>query len=221
MNAAIIEPHAFGDTHEVALRILDVPRGGKILDAAAGEGYLTDKLAGRGYVVTAADIHTGQYKLSSPRPDAVDLNDRLPYENGVFDGIVCMETLEHVWNVGQCLCEFFRVLKPGGSMIISVPNITSLFSRMIFLFSGQFANFYDTHDSCVDRNGIDRHIMPLPSWIVKRLLKKAGFTVEATAYSNGGIEIPTRQRPWKKYVFLPHTALCGNSLILKARKRHC
>ena len=142
----------------------------------------------------------------------------LSYGDEKFDCIMCIETFEHIYNPGLCLNEFRRILKPAGMLILSTPNITSLISRIIFLFSGQYGNFFNTDASCVDRNGKDRHILPLPSWLLVRYMKKAGFAIKDIRYSNGGLEIPTKKRPWKKLVFLPHTSLFGNSTIIKARK---
>ena len=218
MNLNNVEARAFGDTHEVALKMLEDLRGGHVLDIAAGEGRLSYLLLQMGFTVTAADAQTAQFKIDGINIDKADLNGRLPYEDEKFDCVVCVETFEHVRNPGTCLGEFLRILKPGGRLILSTPNITSLISRLIFLFSGQYANFFDTGASCVDRNGQDRHIMPLPSWLLERYLKASGFSINAVKYSNGGLEIPTKKRPWKKLVFLPHSRLTGNSIVIDARK---
>jgi len=217
-DPATIQSHAFGDTHEVILSLMEGVAKGRVLDVAAGEGLLTYRLSRSGFDVIPADKEISHFKVDSMKPDIVDLNGKLPYKDGSFDYVLCIETFEHLTNPGNCLCEFYRILKPQGMLILSTPNISSLISRLIFLFTGQFANFFNTDASCVYDNGADRHILPLPGWLVERHMRKAGFRIEKKLYSNGGLEIPTRTKPWKKYVFLPHTGLFGNSLILKARK---
>ncbi len=218
MNLDNIEARAFGDTHDIALKMLNDMSGGKVLDIAAGEGRLSYRLQQMGFTVNAADAQTSQFKIEGIPVTKADINKSLPYTDEVFDCIMCIETFEHVRNTGFCLGEFRRILKPDGRLILSTPNITSLISRAIFLFSGQYANFFNNDDSCVDRNGEDRHIMPLPSWLLARHLESSGFSVKDIKYSNGGLEIPTKKRPWKKLVFLPHTPLFGNSVIISARK---
>ncbi len=218
MELSDIQAHAFGDTHDIAFGLIENEKGECVLDVAAGEGILAYRLLQKGFRVTAADIETSQFKLDRIPCDYVDLNDNLPYEDETFHCIVCVETFEHLCNPGLCLDEFQRILKPGGTLILSTPNITSLISRIIFLFSGQYGNFYNMRSSCVDKNNRDRHIMPLPLWLLQYHLQRAHFRIEKVAYSNGGLEIPTKKRPWKKLIFLPHGRLCGNSVIVRARK---
>jgi SAM-dependent methyltransferase len=46
---------------------------------------------------------------------------RLPYRTGSLDGILCTEVLEHVENPGDLVDEIWRVLKPGGRCMLTVP----------------------------------------------------------------------------------------------------
>ena len=52
--------------------------------------------------------------------------EHLPFADGVFDAVVCMEVLEHVNNVGAAVSEAARVLRPDGVFIYSGPNRTVL-----------------------------------------------------------------------------------------------
>lgn len=45
----------------------------------------------------------------------------IPFENDRFDGMLCTEVLEHVFNIEELLSEFRRVLKPGGLALITTP----------------------------------------------------------------------------------------------------
>lgn len=45
----------------------------------------------------------------------------IPFEANSFDGILCTEVLEHVFNIDELLGEFHRVLKPGGKALITTP----------------------------------------------------------------------------------------------------
>lgn len=46
---------------------------------------------------------------------------KIPFEDNTFDGILCTEVLEHVFNIDELLSEFYRVLKPNGKAIITTP----------------------------------------------------------------------------------------------------
>lgn len=60
--------------------------------------------------------------LTTPkRPDVQSDAAHLPFSQAAFDGIICAELLEHVAQPGEVLQEVYRVLKPGGMLLITVP----------------------------------------------------------------------------------------------------
>ncbi len=63
-------------------------------------------------------------KTSDPRVEyrRANLNERLPCDDASFDLVVCTEVLEHITHHENALAEFLRVLRPGGRLIISVPD---------------------------------------------------------------------------------------------------
>ncbi len=62
----------------------------------------------------------------------------LPYAAGVFDRALCLDVLEHLTFEEQprALAELHRVLRPGGELLVSVPNLAHLQSRVHFLLQG-------------------------------------------------------------------------------------
>ncbi len=111
----------------------ELPTGEKlnILDAGCGEGHLLQMMHARfpAYTYYGADImENALVKCRERAPFATckktDL-DKLPFHDGFFDVIVCTEVLEHVFEYQQVLKEFSRVLKAGGTMIITHPNETN------------------------------------------------------------------------------------------------
>jgi SAM-dependent methyltransferase len=48
---------------------------------------------------------------------------RLPFEDGMFDGVVVIDMLEHLQNDAQLIAECHRVLKPAGRLIVNVPHL--------------------------------------------------------------------------------------------------
>ncbi len=111
----------------------EMPSGNKlaVLDAGCGEGHLLQMMHARhpDYSFYGADImENALEKCRARAPFAsctkTDL-DRLPFPDGFFDIIVCTEVLEHVFEYKNVLKEFSRVLKNGGTMIITHPNETN------------------------------------------------------------------------------------------------
>jgi SAM-dependent methyltransferase len=101
-----------------------------ILDIGCGTGAMSEKLARFGTVVSA-DFSPLALQFSRRRKltrlctaDAM----RLPFRDDSFDVIVALDILEHLPNDQAALCEFQRVLKPGGRVVASVPAYQSLWS---------------------------------------------------------------------------------------------
>ncbi len=132
--------------------------GQHILDLPAGSGKLTSALRAQGHQVTPGDIngHAGDFVYA-------DMTKRLPFDDETFDGVICLEGIEHVLNPFLLIGELIRVSKVGGTVIISTPNIMNMWSRLQFLFTG---TFYQFHPSQLTDYGpeeaVDRfHISPM------------------------------------------------------------
>lgn len=108
----------------------------KILDIPAGNGLLAQKLREKGHHVTCADINQAQAHYVY-----ADMTEPLPFADNEFDLVICMEGIEHILNPAQLVEELCRVCKPQGQIIISLPNIQNLYSRLQFLCTGTFYQF--------------------------------------------------------------------------------
>jgi SAM-dependent methyltransferase len=63
--------------------------------------------------------------------------DPFPWENGTFDIVVCNQVFEHLKNIWLPLSEAFHALKPGGHLVISVPNLASFHNRVLLALGRQ------------------------------------------------------------------------------------
>lgn len=154
--------------HQTVLKLME-GKSGSLLDAGAGTGELSDALKRAGFDVSSCDIRPEDFRHGKCR--RVDLNGKVPYRKNRFDHMVCSEVVEHVENPHSLLREANRVLKKGGYLVISTPNIANVFSRVKFLLTGKFFCFSDEER----RLG---HLNPVTWWEMKEALQKHGFEVE-------------------------------------------
>jgi FkbM family methyltransferase len=94
-----------------------------VLDLGCGNGCYTEELASRAAYVCGVDIqmsHLKAFKQSIPRVQAAAEN--LPFAPKSFDVVTMIEVLEHTDSDREALKECFRVLKPGGRLVLFVPN---------------------------------------------------------------------------------------------------
>ena len=162
-----------------------LPKDARLLDVGAGEGALVERYRDQGWDIVGADA-----AYESPHVKKADLR-CLPFEDGSFDTVLCLDVLEHVELLDQsaALGEIARVLRDDGLLLMSVPNLAHLHSRLKFLFAGQL-----TRTSAVERHPGDR---PVAEYV--EMLQKAGFHVER----RGGI-FPTVPLFFRAINHYPH-----------------
>ena len=112
------------------------PKGLKILDVGAGEGALTQKLHKLGYHMQACDFSPEAFIFNPVKCDGVDITLPFPYDDLSFDRVIAVEVTEHILDHETFFSEINRILKPGGKLYVSTPNILSMKSRFRFLFRG-------------------------------------------------------------------------------------
>jgi SAM-dependent methyltransferase len=127
---------------QAALALLDGFAPGSVLDAPCGDGALARELSARGWRVSAADIEP--LRGDDARGfefRRLDLDEPLPFADSAFDAVVSLEGVEHLLTPARCLAEFCRVLRPGGRLVLTTPNLNNVQSRWHYLTSGRFSGF--------------------------------------------------------------------------------
>ena len=96
-----------------------------IVDVGAGDGYFAQFITGE-HVYIPLDIIPSLLESASRNvPNSIPVRspgNRTPLRDGSVDVVVCTESLEHFPDPLSGLCEFERMLAPGGSIILSFPN---------------------------------------------------------------------------------------------------
>ena len=200
-------PNFTGYMAVVADFVLGAGRPGlEILDMPAGNGLLAEYLRQRGCKVVCGDIN-------AERPDYVPVNmeKRLPFEDSSFDAVICLEGIEHVIDPCCLIREICRVLRPDGFVVLSTPNVQSLYSRLKFLFTGTFYQFEPAGHRRPGASLADRgHVSPLSLVQLDYLFGEFGLVPQKV----------TGDRIKKKILFPIYLALWSfNVLALWARKR--
>lgn len=137
MNPANLSPIQIGALR--AFNGLRLPRGSRALDAPCGDGSLAAALREDGYDAYGVDIDASSAsgaRLLGAAYKIADLNGQLPFADASFDAVLSIEGIEHLRNRYGYLGEVRRVLKPGGHLILTTPNIVGVRSRVRFFGSG-------------------------------------------------------------------------------------
>ena len=125
--------------HYVELVSRHAPAGAKILDLGCGNGVSSRLLNQAGYDVVGTDISplflddARKWENSKLRYDVCDVLE-LPYEDGSFDVICSNELVEHLPDVETALSEMVRVVRNGGIVVISGPNLCSPITSLLDWF---------------------------------------------------------------------------------------
>ncbi len=159
---------------EAAARILQPGR--RLLDVGCGDGTLGMLVSERFEEICGIDISDRAIELAQRRgikAYKVNLNvERLPFDNNYFDTITCLSTLQFIYDVIFALRECHRVLRPGGKLILTVPNMRTIWRIFKLVVLGEFPR------TSLDSEGYDGGTLHYFCYRNQRnLLEQTGFKI--------------------------------------------
>jgi 2-polyprenyl-3-methyl-5-hydroxy-6-metoxy-1,4-benzoquinol methylase len=164
-------------THEIVFERIQkyLPEPGRVVDLAAGQGAFSVRLKELGHAVTAIDFSDENWKAPGIELQLQNLDsefaEKILEGDNKFDAVVAIEIIEHLENPFRFARECAKLLKRGGLLFLTTPNVEAVQSRLIFLYTGRLLSFgdYETVRPA--------HITPIFKWKLDMLLSEAGFEI--------------------------------------------
>ncbi len=190
-------------------------KGHRVLDVGCNSGKLAALIAEQNNEVWGLEINTSAAEKAAERGVRVKVanaEDGLPFESGFFDVVHAGSMFEHLYDTEFFAEEILRVLKPGGSLILSFSNLNSLDNRIQVLKGGYISGLGAyPHDQHGDR----LRVFNLTK--LRELLERAGFEwVEAR-----GVPEESKKNPFLNTAFLMAGKILpqiNEVILVKARK---
>jgi ubiquinone/menaquinone biosynthesis C-methylase UbiE len=118
---------------EQTLKVLALPHAGILLDAGGGTGRVAEALRPHIGSIVVADISRGMLARARQKNLAATSaeTERLPFADGTFDRVLMVDALHHVVHQANTVRELYRVLKPGGWLVIEEPDLRTFSVKLM------------------------------------------------------------------------------------------
>jgi 2-polyprenyl-3-methyl-5-hydroxy-6-metoxy-1,4-benzoquinol methylase len=151
-----------------ALGAAGLVAGERLLDVGAKWGGLAAHVADLAPGVDYTGVDLSEHNVERARSSGLDVRladvaQGLPFDEGEFDCIVCLELLEHLAEPVALLEELRRVLRPTGRIVVSVPNPYS---------------WVEIFRELVDRPDPEGHLTGFTTPVMRNVLALSGFELE-------------------------------------------
>lgn len=129
VNAVMIGGGLAKERRDVTDMHLNELPPGRMLDIGCGNGEFLYRMKGRGWSVEGLDFDIQAARFAGEKY-GIEVRcgklEEIGYPEGVFDAVTMKHVIEHVFDPVATLCEVYRILKPGGIIVVMTPNAGSL-----------------------------------------------------------------------------------------------
>ena len=166
--------------HRAHAKLLEaVGTGNRVLDVGCSSGYLARPLAARGNTIVGIELDPEAARAAEEFCELVLVGDvetmDLPLEPGSFDVVLGGDVIEHLRDPAATLARLRPLLRPGGRVVVSTPNVANWAIRLSLL-SGRWRY--------TDRGILDRsHTHLFTRATLAETLERAGYRVERIDFS--------------------------------------
>lgn len=169
---------------------------GRVLDLGCGPGHLLARLRALGWRAEGTEATEASAAIARTRY-GLDVRagelEQLGYAASSFDLLVSWHTLEHMRDPGATLDVITRLLKPGGHLLVSVPNFSSPEAQ-----AERAAWFH------LD---VPRHLAHFPADVLRGLLRARGLTIEHEGFATPEYDGFSLVQTWQNRLGLPPNLL--------------
>lgn len=180
---------------------------GVVVDVGCGGGSLYPYLRGRFSRYIGIDALRYENFPAGAELVLADLNSaRWPLAGGVADAVAAVEVIEHLENPRAFFRELIRLVKPGGTVLVTTPNQRSFLSLLTLVVKGRFSAFQDVH--------YPAHLTALLEIDLRRIAAECGLADVVVKYSRSGRVVLT---PWhypRSLTMLTPRAFSDNLLLV-------
>jgi len=179
-------PMATRRSRQIVLDLLLRRAPGRLLDIPSGNGELSRAARRGGWEACELDL----FPRDGMRGVVADACRSLPFRDGSFDAVVSMEGVEHFEDQAGFLRECSRVLRPGGTFVLTTPNVLHLSSRVSGFWTGQrqmrqgFINEVSTLRAREGKRIYHGHAFLIDAFRLRYLLQIVGLEIESLVLSN-------------------------------------
>ncbi|NLF52734.1 MAG: class I SAM-dependent methyltransferase [Leptolinea sp.] len=127
-----IHPHEM----EEFWRIVDLPSEGYLLDAGGGTGRVSQYARDSGCTIVVSDLSLPMLREAAGKGclyPAVTQVEQMPFSSRSFNRVIMVDALHHVFVQKNTIEELWRLIKPGGSIVILEPNIEKFTIKLLAL----------------------------------------------------------------------------------------
>lgn len=151
---------------------------GELLELGSGEGGLAARLHQLGYRVTPTDYDPEGFLVPGMTCSRIDLDEAIPFPENKFDYVIGVEVIEHLENHFFFIRECCRVLKPGGILILTTPNLLSMASRIKYFWTGFYPLCQRPNDE-FQKIRLYQHINPVNYYNLRYILHTNNLQIQS------------------------------------------